>query len=87
MWRAEFNYSDKSKATIRGKGAITFKIALKVWLAYGAHAEKSSYQQYPKKDYTAVCFEKELKDIWEQDVVGMSYEDFIKRFKEKSIWQ
>ena len=54
-----------------------------MWLTYGAHAEKSSYQKYPKKDYTAVCFEKELKDIWEQDVVGMSYEEFIKKFKEK----
>lgn len=86
MWIAKFNYnSNKAKATIRGKGTITFEIALRVWLTYGAHAEKSSYQQYPKKDYAAVCFEKELKDIWEQDVVGMSYEDFIKKFKEKSI--
>lgn len=84
MWRAEFNYSDNSKATIRGKGAITFEIALKVWLAYGAHAEKSSYQKYPKKDNTTVCFEKELKDIWDKEVAGMEYEEFIKKSNEIS---
>lgn len=84
MWRAEFNYSDKSKASIRGKGAITFRIAIKLWLTFGVYASKGSYQQYPKKDHTAVCFKKKLEEIWDKEVAGMEYEEFIKKSNEIS---
>lgn len=51
MWKIFFEYSDHSKCTLTGKGKeIPLRLAVKYYKQYGIHAEKSIYQQYPKKN-------------------------------------
>lgn len=58
-----FLYSDNSKCTITGKGKeITLDQAIKYHNQYGAHADKSIYQQYPKANNEPM----ELIDVIEE---------------------
>ena len=57
MWKIFFNYKDKSRCTVQGKGTITPELAVKCYYRYGLHAAESIYQQYPKKDHAPVPLE------------------------------
>lgn len=52
MWKIFFEYRDKSKCTITGKGKdISLELAVKYQRQYGIDAVNSTYQKYPKKDH------------------------------------
>ena len=63
MWKIFFNYKDKSKCTVQGKGTITPELAVKCFYWYGFHAAESIYQQYPKKDHAPVPLEEKLREF------------------------
>ncbi len=63
MWKIFFNYKDKSKCTVQGKGTITPELAVKCFYRYGFHAAESIYQQYPKKDHAPVPLEEKLREF------------------------
>ena len=60
MWKIFFEYQDGSKCTVTGKQKeISLDQAIKYYNQYGILAEKSTYQQYPKKDNEPIeLFEK-----------------------------
>ena len=63
MWKIFFNYKDKSKCTVKGKGTITPELAVKCLYRYGLHAAESIYQQYPKKDHEPVPLEEKMREF------------------------
>lgn len=63
MWKIFFNYKDKSRCTVQGKGTITPELAVKCFYRYGLHAAESIYQQYPKKDHEPVPLEEKMREF------------------------
>ena len=63
MWKIFFNYKDKSRRTVKGKGTITPELAVKCFYRYGLHATESIYQQYPKKDHEPVPLEEKIQEL------------------------
>lgn len=63
MWKIFFNYKDKSRCTVKGKGTITPGLAVKCLYRYGLHAAESIYQQYPKKDHAPVPLEEKMREF------------------------
>lgn len=63
MWKIFFNYKDKSRCTVKGKGTITPELAVKCLYRYGLHAAESIYQQYPKKDNESVPLEEKIQEL------------------------
>lgn len=63
MWKIFFTYKDKSRCTVKGKGAITPGLAVKCFYRYGLHAAESIYQQYPKKDHEPVPLEEKIQEL------------------------
>lgn len=63
MWKIFFNYKDKSRCTVKGKGTITPELAVKSFYRYGLHAAESIYQQYPKKDHEPVPLEEKMREF------------------------
>lgn len=63
MWKLFFNYKDKSRCTVQGKGTITPGLAVKCYYRYGLHAAESIYQQYPKKDHEPVPLEEKMREF------------------------
>lgn len=63
MWRIFFTYSDKSRCTVKGKGAITPGLVVQCYYRYGLHAAESIYQQYPKKDHEPVPLEEKIREL------------------------
>lgn len=63
MWKIFFNYKDKSRCTVKGKGTITPGLAVKCLYRYGLHAAESIYQQYPKKDHEPVPLEEKIQEL------------------------
>lgn len=63
MWKIFFNYKDKSRCTVQGKGTITPELAVKCFYRYGLHAAESIYQQYPKKDHEPVHLEEKIQEL------------------------
>lgn len=67
MWKIFFEYSDKSKCTITGKQKdIPLELAVKYQKQYGVHAAKATYQQYPKKNYTAMSLTEKIDELEEK---------------------
>ncbi len=64
MWKIFFEYSDKSKCTVTGKHKdIPLMLAKKYHNQYGIHAEKSVYQQYPKKNYESMSLREKIRQL------------------------
>lgn len=63
MWKIFFNYKDKSRCTVQGKGTITPELAVKYYYRYGLYAAESIYQQYPKKDHAPVPLEEKMREF------------------------
>ena len=64
MWKIFFNYKDKSRCTVTGKGTITPGLAVKCLYRYGHYAAESiKYQQYPKKDHEPVPLEEKMREL------------------------
>lgn len=63
MWKIFFNYKDKSRCTVKGKGTITPGLAAKCYYRYGLHATEAIYQQYPKKDHAPVPLEEKMREF------------------------
>ena len=64
MWKIFFNYKDKSRCTVTGKGTITPGLAVKCLYRYGLYAAESIiYQQYPKKDHEPVPLEEKMREL------------------------
>lgn len=85
MWKIFFTYSDRSKLTVTHKGCITFEQALKYHIRYGLIADAAVFQQYPKKDNAAVSLEEKLKEIWNAEEIGTTYDDFMKSMSAESF--
>lgn len=87
MWKIFFNYKDKSRCTVKGKGTITPELALKCYYRYGLHAAESIYQQYPKKDHEPVPLEEKMRefgvDAKEIKTAVLQTETLLDRMQEK----
>lgn len=68
MWKIFFEYSDKSKCTVTGKHKdIPLRLAIKYHNQYGIHAEKSVYQQYPKKNHEPIGLCEKIRQLESED--------------------
>lgn len=87
MWKIFFNYKDKSRCTVKGKGTITPELAVKCLYRYGLHAAESIYQQYPKKDHEPVPLEEKMRelgvDATEMKTAVLQAETLLDRMQEK----
>lgn len=87
MWKIFFTYKDKSRCTVKGKGAITPELAVKCFYRYGLHAAESIYQQYPKKDHEPVPMEEKMRefgvDAKEMKTAVLQWETLLDRMQEK----
>lgn len=85
MWKIFFNYKDKSKCTVTGKGIITPELAVKCIYRYGLHAAESIYQQYPKKDHEPVPLEEKMRefgvDVTEMKTAVLQAETLLDRMQ------
>ena len=63
MCKIFFNYKDKSRCTVKGKGTITPELAVKCHYRYGRGAAESIYQQYPKKDHEPVPLKEKMQEL------------------------
>lgn len=70
MWKIFFEYSDGSKCTVTGKHKdIPPRLAEKYYNQYGIHAEKSVYQQYPKKNHRPMDLTGKIREIKNIDMM------------------
>ena len=66
MWKIFFE-SDKAKCTVTGKHKdIPLDLALKYFRQYGIFAEKSIYQQYPKKEHKPIDLREKIEQLKER---------------------
>ena len=90
MWKIFFNYKDKSRCTVKGKGTITPELAVKSFYRYGLHAAESIYQQYPKKDHEPVPLEEKMRefgvDATEMKTVVLHKKNFFEEHKNTVIF-
>lgn len=64
MWKIFFVYADKSKVTLTEKHKdIPLELAIKYQKLYGVHAVRATYQQYPKKDYSAMGLADKIESL------------------------
>lgn len=64
MWKIFFEYSDKSKCTLTGKHKdIPLRLAIKYHNQYEIHAERSIYQQYPKKNHEPMSLCEKIEQL------------------------
>ncbi len=71
MWKLTF-YHYKSTITLTGKQKeISLEQAVKYKLLYGLHADKSVYQQYPKREYEAVSLSEKIAELANRVSPGM----------------
>lgn len=70
MWKIFFEYSDGSKCTVTGRHKdIPPRLAEKYYNQYGIHAEKSTYQQYPKKNHRPMGLFEKIREIKSMDMM------------------
>jgi len=68
MWKIFFEYSDKSKCTLTGKHKdIPLDLAIKYYKEYGIHSDKSTYQQYPKKNHEPINLVDKIEQLKEAE--------------------
>lgn len=67
MWKIFFEYMDKSKITLTGKGSdISLRLAMKYDNLYNREAVRAEYQRYPKNKYAAIPDWAEATDEFEK---------------------
>lgn len=68
MWKIFFEYMDKSKITLTGKGSdISLRLAMKYNNLYNREAVRAEYQRYPKNKYAAIPLEAKIKQLKETE--------------------
>lgn len=64
MWKIFFEYMDKSKITLTGKGSdISLRLAMKYDNLYNREAVRAEYQRYPKNKYAAIPLEAKIRQF------------------------
>ena len=68
MWKIFFEYMDKSKITLTGKGSdISLRLAMKYNNLYNHEAVRAEYQRYPKNKYAAIPLEAKIIQLKETE--------------------
>ena len=68
MWKIFFEYMDKSKITLTGKGSdFSLRLAMKYNNLYNHEAVRAEYQRYPKNKYAAIPLEAKIIQLKETE--------------------
>ena len=68
MWKIFFEYMDKSKITLTGRGSdISPRLAMKYNNLYNHEAVRAEYQRYPKNKYVAIPLEAKIIQVKETE--------------------